>query len=233
MTGRTGFFTRIAKTSFDGPGMFDRPLPSVATVLREFHEVLQQLQPDLLAFLRMKLGGEHVVLPHGGRKIFSVIRSRRNDAGVLRLGEEAVDEIDVAAVLDAAEQGTIRPRELDLVPADLRNLESLDPGEADHLAAKHSDPGRAAVEFLALLEKRLVSYTDSEERAAGRNEIANSGQQFLSLHGGDAVIKRADAGENDAACVLHSVRARRDVDIRSDFPESFFHTAQVAGSVIE
>lgn len=233
MTGRTGCFTRIAKTSFDGAGMFDRPRPSVATVLREFHEVLQQLQSDFLTFLRMKLGGEHVVLPHGGREIPPVIRLRRNDAGVLRLGEEAVDEIDVAAVLDAAEQGAIRPRELDLVPADLRNLESLDLGEADHLASKHSNPGRAAVELFALLEKRLVSDADSEERAAGRNEIANSAQQFLALHGGDAVIERADTGENDAAGVLHPVRARRDVDIRSDFSESFFHAAQVAGPVIK
>jgi hypothetical protein len=233
MTGHTGCFIRIAKTSFDGAGLFGRRCSSVPTVLREFHEVLQQLQSDLLAFLRMKLGGEHVVLPHGGREIPSVVRAGRDDAGVLRLGKEAVDEIDVASVLDAAEQGTLRLRELNLVPADLRNLESLDLGEANHLASKHSNPGRAAVELLAFLEERLVSNADSKERAARRNEIANSGQQFLSLHGGDAVIERADAGENDAACVLHPVRACCDVNVRSHFAESLFHAAQVAGPVIK
>lgn len=233
MTGRTGCFIRIAKTSSEGAGLFDRRRSSVLAVFRQFNEVLQQLQSYLLALLWMKLGGEHIVLPHGRREVPAVIRAGRDDAGVLGLGKEAVDEVDVASVLDAAEQGTIRLRELNLVPADLRNLESFDLGEANHLASKHSNASRAAVELLAFLEERLVSDADSEKWAARRYEIANSGQQFLSLHGGDAVIERADAGKNDAACVLHAVRARCDVNVSSHFAESLFHAAQVAGPVIK
>ena len=49
------------------------------STFRQFHKILQQLQADLLAFLRVKLRGENIVAPDGRRKGAAVIRARRDD----------------------------------------------------------------------------------------------------------------------------------------------------------
>src|SRR6267378_589316 len=56
-------------------------------------EILQQLQANLLAFLRMELRGEHVVLPDRRGKCFAIGRARGHEGFVRRLGKKAVHEI--------------------------------------------------------------------------------------------------------------------------------------------
>ena len=53
-------------------------------------EILQELQADFLAFLRMKLGGEDVFLPDRRGKRIPVPGPRGDDRRVLRLGKEAM-----------------------------------------------------------------------------------------------------------------------------------------------
>ena len=71
----------------------------------------------------MELGREDVPLPDGGRKPFAILCLRRNDRWVGRLRVETVDEIEVGAGCDVAEQWTLPTRWGDLVPTDLRDLE--------------------------------------------------------------------------------------------------------------
>ena len=89
---------------------------------RKLDEIFEQLQADFLAFLRVKLRGENIVAPDGRREIISVIRARRDDAGIQRLRIKAVHEINVTAAGNAAIERTIRPHDVELVPADLRNF---------------------------------------------------------------------------------------------------------------
>src|SRR6266446_9279679 len=115
----------------------------------------------------MKLRGEHVIFPHRRRERATVIGARGHDGGIARLREKAVHEIDVTAAGNPMEQRAGRLGDLDLVPADLRNLEAGLFGEADDLAGKNPQPGRATVELLALLEQRLVTDADAEKGPAG------------------------------------------------------------------
>src|SRR6266849_9116066 len=127
------------------------------------HEIFEQLQSDALAFFRMKLRGEDVIFPHRRRERPAVVGASGHDGWIARLREKAVHEIDVTAARDPIEQRAGGLGDLDLVPADLRNLEAGLFGEADDLAGKNPQPGRATVKFLALLEQRLVTNADAEK----------------------------------------------------------------------
>src|ERR1017187_9732479 len=96
------FSTRIDWTpvrwnaSLPDPGAGNQLLPP-----GELDEVLEQLQADLLALLGVELCGEDVVAPNRGSEGLAVDRAGGDDGGIRRLGEEAVDEIDVAAAGNA------------------------------------------------------------------------------------------------------------------------------------
>src|SRR5208282_4693853 len=115
-------------------------------MFRQFHKIFQQLQADLLAFLRVKLRGVDIVAPDGRRKGVTVIRARRDDGFVRRLRKKAVHEINVAAAGDAAIERAIRLLDVELVPADLRDFQSGLLREADDAALKNAESGGAGIE---------------------------------------------------------------------------------------
>ena len=106
------------------------------------HKILQQLQADLLAFLRVKLRGENIVAPDGRRERFAVVRARRDDGRIHRLRKKTVDEINVAAAWNVTKKRTVRLRQFKLVPADLRNLQARLFGKADDFAFEKSPARR-------------------------------------------------------------------------------------------
>src|SRR5881394_1011465 len=108
------------------------PLP--ASSRGHLDEILQQLKANLLAFLRMKLRCEHVVLPDRRGETFAVRRPRCDNRRINRFGKKAVHEINVTAVSYVAQNRTTGSNHLDLVPADLRNLQSGLPGKTDNLS---------------------------------------------------------------------------------------------------
>src|SRR5947207_6640960 len=59
-------------------------------------EIPQDLQPDLLALLRVELGGHHVVPPDTAGERPAVVGRRGDDRRVLRGDVVAVDEVDAA-----------------------------------------------------------------------------------------------------------------------------------------
>src|SRR2546430_10912160 len=104
----------------------------------------------------MKLRAEHVVFPDRGSKRFAVGGVTCDEGIVHRPREKTVDEIHVAAIGNVAKQGTVRPRDLNLVPADLRNFQAGPCGKTNHLSREDAQPGGATVELLALLKQSLV-----------------------------------------------------------------------------
>ena len=201
--------------------------------LRQIHKILQQLQADLLAFLRVKLRGENIVAPDGRRKGVAVIRARRDDGFVRRLRKKAVDEINVAAAGDAAIEWTIGLRDVELVPADLRDFQ---PGlfrEADDAALKNSESGGTRIEFLAPFKKRLITDADAEKRSAGLDETARGFEEVPLAEGIDAVVERADAWQNHRAGVADLTGRLCDAHIRADFEQRFMDAAQIAGTVVK
>ena len=80
------------------------------------------MQADFLAFFRVELRGENIVAPDRGGEVVAVIRAGGDNGTIHRLRIKTVDEIDIAAAGYAAIQRAIRFHDLNLVPADLRNL---------------------------------------------------------------------------------------------------------------
>src|SRR5580704_2358776 len=97
-------------------------------------EVLEQSEADVLALFRMKLRGENVFFPDCRCESLAVTSPRRNDGCIHRFGKKAMDEIDVAAAGNPAKEGALRMDDLELVPADLRNLEAVLLVETDDFA---------------------------------------------------------------------------------------------------
>lgn len=77
-----------------------------------------------------------------------------------------MDEINVAAAFDAAKQGTLWLHDFELVPTNLRHFQSVAIWKSDDAAVKDSEPGGAAVEFFALVEKGLVADANSKKRTS-------------------------------------------------------------------
>src|SRR5207247_1794121 len=101
----------------------ENPIRLAAASRRRLDKILQQLQTDRLALLRMELGGKHVLLPNRRGEALAVGRARRHDRWVNRFGKKTVHEINVAAAWYAAQNRTIRSNPLDLVPADLGDFQ--------------------------------------------------------------------------------------------------------------
>src|SRR6266536_5767063 len=144
----------------------ETPVPLPASSRGRLDKILEQLQADLLAFLRVKLRGKHVIPPNRRGETFAVCRARRHDRCVNRLREEAVHEINVAAAGNAAQDRAIASRYLDLVPANVRDLQPRLRGKTHNLSLENPQARRAAIEFLALLEQRLVADADPEKPPA-------------------------------------------------------------------
>jgi len=211
--------------------LFD--LFAVFLTFRQLDKIFQQLQADLLTFLRVKLRGVNIVAPDGRRKVVAVIRARRDDGLVHRLRIKAVHEINVAAAGDAAIERTVGLRDFNLVPADLRNLQSGPFREADDAALEDAEAGGAGIEFLAPLKQRLVADADAEKRFAGLDEIARGLEQFLFAQRVDAIVERADAGQDHRRRIADFARRLRNAHVRADLEQRFVDAAQVAGAVVE
>lgn len=191
------------------------------------------MQADALAFFGMELGGEDVITPDGGGEIPAIFGLGGDDALVRRLRIKAVDEIDIAAAFDIAEERAIGPGNLDLVPADLRNLQAVFFGKADNAAFEDAQTGSAGVEFLASFKQRLVTDADAQEKLAALDVLLRRAEQFLFAHGIDAIIERADAGQDHGAGVADLFGRFGDAHVGADLKERLVDAAQVAGAVIE
>ncbi len=181
----------------------------------------------------MKLRGINIVAPDRRRKAVAIICPGCDDAGIHRLRVKAVDEINVAAVLDAAIERTVRLNNVELVPADLRNFQSWLFREANDAALKHAKSGGAGIEFFATFKERLIADADAEKGFASLDEIARCLEQFLFTQRIDAIIERADAGQNHRARIADFVRRLRNTHVRANLEQRFVNAAQVAGAVVE
>src|SRR5262245_46343048 len=129
----------------------------------------EQTQARLLAFLRMELGGGHVVpLDGGGDAVRAVRGPRRDERWVARHRVVAVDEVDVRWIgVEDAERPGAGPRELQAVPAHVgdlyRSARRVDGpvGEAQVPTGEEAEAARPR-RLVALVEQRLQAETDPE-----------------------------------------------------------------------
>ncbi len=159
-----------------------------------------------------------------------------DDRVVGRLRVEAVDEVEMSALGDTLVEGAIRAADLDLVPADLGDLELgflRSRGKPDHRAAEDAEAEGAGVELLAPFEEGLVADADSEERAAVLDPGVDGAVEFLPLKGVEAVIEGPDAREDNSGSVFESVRGLESADVGTDGNQCFFDAADISGAVIE
>jgi hypothetical protein len=134
--------------------------------MRKGEEIPKQLKAGALAFLRVELCGEDVLVRDGGGEGLAVYGLGGDDGRLGRLWEIAVNEIEMSAIGDAAKERTIRLGDRDLVPTNLGNLETRTRLEADDGTGEDAKAGSAAVEFGAAFEQGLISDANAEKRAA-------------------------------------------------------------------
>src|SRR5690349_6881101 len=127
----------------------------------------------------MKLSCENVVFPDRRSKRFAVVCAGRNYGGIRWLWKKAVDEINVASIFHTLKQWAFRLHDLELIPSDLRNLQSIAVRKSHHAAVKNSEAGGAAVKFFALVKKRLVADAYSKKGPPRFDELATRLQQSL------------------------------------------------------
>src|SRR4051794_36175732 len=127
----------------------------------------------------MKLRRKHIIPPNGRSECLAISRSGRHDGLIHWLRKKAVDEINIATVLDPFIKRTIGLRNLKLVPADLRDLQTIPIRETNDTALEQRQTGGATVKFFAALEQSLITHTDAQERAAGLDELPGSLQHGL------------------------------------------------------
>jgi len=199
---------------------------------RKPDEIPQQLQADPLAFLRMKLRGENVVLPDGRGEPFAVSRARRHDGFVRGFWKKTVHEINVAAAGNVAKQRTPRLRDFDLIPADLRDFQPGLCRETDDFTPKNSQPGGATVELVALVEQRLIPDANAEERSSGTDEIAARADHFLALERLQTIVERADTGQNRRPGIVQIGGTNGEANVRVEVTQRFVHAAQVARAIV-
>src|SRR5688572_3934180 len=181
----------------------------------------------------MELGGVDIVLPHGGREGLAVGGFGGYNAGIARFGIEAVNEIDVRVLIDAAKDGAIRAFDFELVPTDLRNFESVAFLEAHNPSTEQAESSGATIEFVAGFEEGLIADADAKERSAGFDKFQGGVDQFLFAEGVDAIIERADTGKDQCARVADFVWARDDANIRADILEGFVNATEISRAVID
>ena len=143
-----------------------------------------------------------------------------------------MNKIDMAPGINPLKNGAIRPDNVQLVPSNLRNFDAGLVRKTDHLAAKNPQARRATIELFAPFEEGLIADTNAEKRPARLDEVLDGAQQLLSLHGIDAIVKRANAGENDRACVRHFVGPCDHAHIRPDFEQRLLDAAQIPRTIV-
>src|SRR5438552_13546726 len=98
--------------------------------LLELRKTAQQFQSKALAFLRVKLRGVDIVLPHHGSKWTRIVRLGRHDARIARGDVIRMHEIEMASIrCPIQKRGTAANAQR--VPAHVRNLEPGDLAEAN------------------------------------------------------------------------------------------------------
>src|SRR4051794_21836199 len=70
-------------------------------LLNQFHKILEHSKTDLLALLGMELGCKHIFPPDGRGETLTILSPGSHEGRILGTREEAVDEIDIAAIGNA------------------------------------------------------------------------------------------------------------------------------------
>lgn len=197
-----------------------------------FNEVAEHVKTDFLAFLRVELSGDNIVMPNRGCERFAISCSCGDDRLVNGFWEVTVDEIHITAGGDPAKQRAIRSDNIQLIPSDLWRFQAVLCAESDDTALENRESGGATVELFAALEEGLVPDAYSEKRPTALNEIATGSCKALSVHGVQAIVECADTGQNKSACAAKFFRARDQLDGSANVAQALEHALEVSGSVI-
>jgi hypothetical protein len=181
----------------------------------------------------MELSGVHVVLPNGRGEFFPIIRACRDDRDIHGTREKTVHEINVTVRGNVAKERAIGLDDFELIPADLRDFQAIGFGKAHDFALKDSQTGGATVELFTLLEQRLVTDTNAEERLATLNEVAGGLDQLLALHRVHAIIECAHAGQHRGAGMLQAMRRGETLDVSAKKPQRLLDAMQITRAIID
>jgi hypothetical protein len=229
-----GFFVHLSLEQTNAASIFEingGDNQHALVVCNKAAEVGEDPQTQILAFFRVKLTGKEPVGGNAGDEGVTVIRRRRHDRVVLGHDVKRVHEVNVIAATDPFEKWRVILL-LEPIPTHVRNLEIFIGAKADHFAGKKVESFLLA-ELFALGKEQLKSQTNSKKWFLTTHHIANRLDQTKFTEVLHARIKRADAGQNHAACRLNLPEIARHHCFKTDALESLLHAAQIAHAVVD
>ena len=179
----------------------------------------------------MKLGGDQIPPRNRRREGVAVSAFQRNQGGVLRRHIIAVYEIDVITGRDAAQERGLRLADIDRVPANLRNLQSMTRGKLAHRTRKEAKPLLPG-SFLARIKKHLESDANPEEwpfrSGPGHDFVPHSGRREAP----HAVTERADPRQHQRVHLRDFLRRTDKNRLASHMLKGLLHASQIPYVVI-
>ena len=145
----------------------------------------------------MELAAEDIPPTDGGRHLDAVLR-RGNEAVLTPLRKEGMDEVDMVAFLNIAENRAFFTAEVKGIPTDLRNFQfgSQSALHGNHAAFQQTEAFVLAI-LVALFEKQLHTETDAHQRLSlgcffQNNLVHTALPQFFRC-----IAEGTDTGQND------------------------------------
>lgn len=194
-------------------------------------KVVEHSEADFAAFLEVELCGDQVAERDDAGEAAAVVGGGIDEVGRSGLGVVGVDEVDVGAVGDVAEE-LVGLFDVDVVPADLGDFEAGRGGVAlDHAG---DDAEARGVVFFASLEENLDADADAEHgRAAGEDFVAEERVESEAAEVGHGGAGGADAGQDDALGGADDGGLVGDDGVVAEVFEGAEHALKVAGFVVD
>ena len=180
----------------------------------------------------MELRRESVSLPDRRAERRRVVRFRRDQLLLYRLGVVTVHEVDCRLFRNTAKQWAIWLREAERVPAHVRHLQRQIFSESDHLTWEKIQP-RVLTIFVALGEQHLHAQADAQEGPLSTNVVADQLIHAGLANQADGIAKRSHAWQDQLRSRADLMVIPSDYSLRPDMLECLLHAAKVRHSVVD
>jgi hypothetical protein len=195
-------------------------------------EVLDQAESCLLAFLRVKLGGEELAAADGAGKADAFILGAHGDERlILRFREVGVDEVEEGRGAESVPFGIRFVGGDGGIPAHVRDFAAVF-GEAADGAGEDSETGNTGG-FFSGFEEQLVSDADAKKGFVCGDPLPDWFVEAAAGEFGHAIAKSADAGKDDVGESFEAFWCGKHKRFHAEALDGVGDAAKVSGAVVD
>ena len=191
----------------------------------------QQGKSDLLAFLRVELGGNQIPPLDGTDKITVVIREACGQGWILRNRIVGVHEVEIRIRLLSGPRRISRVGKTDPVPSHVWDLEAGFGRKAHDFTSEDPESGHSGI-FMTALKQGLIADTNSKKWPVRPDPLAERFHQSLPPQPGHGIVKPALSRKNEG---IHPGKPGRGINIiglDSGMAQGIPHALQIAAAIV-